>query len=128
MIDIIGYDQLNKILWEEKDSENIIMLYFGASWCGPCKRLKEKLENEKEEIPRLKVLHLDCDVEDNELIVEDWNIESLPTQIFVHVENKNVVKDERIEGFDWIKLIFSYKEIIEKRNDYSIDDENHVKV
>ena len=104
------------------------MLYFGASWCGPCKRLKEKLENEKEEIPRLKVLHLDCDVEDNELIVEDWNIESLPTQIFVHVENKNVVKDERIEGFDWIKLIFSYKEIIEKRNDYSIDDENHVKV
>lgn len=128
MIDIIGYDQLNKILWEEKDSENIIMLYFGASWCGPCKRLKEKLENEKEEIPRLKVLHLDCDVEDNELIVEDWNIESLPTQIFVHVEDKNVVKDERIEGFDWIKLIFSYKEIIEKRNDYVIDEESHVKV
>lgn len=125
MIDIIGYEQLNKILWNEKDSDNIIILYFGTSWCGPCKKLKDRIESEKKEVPLLKVLYLDCDAYENEQIVEDYKIESLPTQIFVHLEDKNVVKDHKIEGFDWIGLIFAYNEIIEKRNNYdSIEDEH----
>lgn len=114
MIEVVGYEQLNKILWENKDTDNIMMLYFGTSWCGPCQKLKDKMKNQKEEIEKVIVLYLDCDLEENEQIVDDWKIDSLPTQIFVHIEDKNVVKDERIEGYDWIKLVMTYNKIIEK--------------
>ena len=32
------------------------------------------------------------------------------------VHNENVVKDERIEGYDWIKLTMAYQKIIENKN------------
>ncbi len=115
MINVEGYDELNNFIWDNKDKP--ILLYFGASWCGPCQKLKEKMVEEKDEISNLVVLHIDCDIEENEDILQDWNVSALPTQIFVHLEDKNVVKDEIIEGFDWIKLVMSYKKIIENTSD-----------
>lgn len=116
MLEVKGYDQLNEVLWNNKDNGNILMLYFGASWCGPCQKLKEKFSEEKESIPLLLPIHLDCDDEENEKIVEDWKIDSLPTQIFVHLENNSVVKDNRIEGYDWIQLKMTYDKIIENKS------------
>ena len=114
MIDIKGYDELNKEIWNNKDK--LIMLYFGASWCGPCQMLKEKIKNNQEEINKLYVIHIDCDLEENEDIVSDWSVSALPTQIFVHLNGENVVKDEKVEGYDWIKLVMSYQKIIEKKS------------
>ena len=125
MIEIKGYSQLNKILWEQKDSDKVMMLYFSTSWCGPCKKLKERIEEEHHKIELVEVLLIDCDIEENEEILEDWKIDCLPTQIFVHLEDKNVIKDDRIEGFDWIKLVMSYQKIIENRNNYSIIDNSY---
>ena len=116
MLEVKGYDQLNEILWNNKDNGKILMLYFGTSWCGPCQKLKEKIVEEKESIESLLPIHLDCDEEDNEKIVEDWKIDCLPTQIFVHLENNSVLKDKRIEGYDWIQLKMTYDEIIEKKS------------
>ena len=92
MIDIIGYDDLNKKLWENKDSDKIMMLYFGTSWCGPCKKLKEKIKElankgnsdsttENNDLEKLLCFHIDCDEEENEEICEDWKIEALPINI-----------------------------------------------
>lgn len=116
MIDVNGYDELNEMIWNNRDK--MVLLYFGASWCGPCQQLKDKIKQENNELEDVIVLHLDCDSEENEDIVNDWNISSLPTQIFVHLEDKNVVKDERIEGYDWIKLIMVYNDI-KKKKDYT---------
>ena len=116
MITINGYSELNKNLWENRDSDKIMMLYFGTSWCGPCKKLKEKIMNENEEIKNLLCLYIDCDEPDNEEICEDWKIEALPTQIFVHLNNNDVVKDEKIEAYDWIKLVMTYNKIIENKS------------
>ena len=116
MITINGYSELNKNLWENRDSDKIMMLYFGTSWCGPCKKLKEKIMNENEEIKNLLCLYIDCDEPDNEEICEDWKIEALPTQIFVHLNDNDVVKDEKIEAYDWIKLVMTYNKIIENKS------------
>jgi len=32
-----------KILLKNEKYNNIILLYFGAMWCGPCKQLKKKI-------------------------------------------------------------------------------------
>ena len=34
----------------------------------------------------------------------------------MHLEDKDVIKDERIEGFDWIKLVMAYNKIIENQD------------
>lgn len=115
MIDAIGYDELNKIIWENKDK--IVILYFGTSWCGPCKMLKDKIDNEKDNITESVIIHIDCDEQENEDILNDWNVKALPTQIFVHLDGKNVVKDDIIEGFDWIKFLMTYNKIIENKKD-----------
>ena len=114
MIDINGYEELNSEIWENKDK--IILLYFGASWCGPCQMLKNKISENEKEIDKMHVIHIDCDMEENEDILQDWSVAALPTQIFVHLEGNNVVKDDKIEGFDWIKLLMTYQKIIENKN------------
>ena len=77
------------------------------------KTLQDKIKEEESNLSKLVCIHLDCDDEENEDILEDWKVESLPTQIFVHINENNVVKDEKIEGYDWIKLKMYYDKIIE---------------
>ena len=117
MIEIKGYEELYKQLWENKDSDQVMMLYFGTSWCGPCQQLKEKINTEKEHLKDLTMLYIDCDEQDNEDIVNDWNITSLPTQIFVTLKGENVVKNSKIEGYDWTKFQMEYNKIIENKSD-----------
>ena len=54
------------------------------------------------------------ELEDNEEICQDWQVSALPTLIFVHLEDEEVVKDYKIEGYDWMQLIMTYNKIIEK--------------
>lgn len=127
MIEVEGYQELNKILWEERDSDKVMMLYFSTSWCGPCKKLKEKFKEESDKLEKLCILQIDCDLEQNEDIVDDWKIECLPTQIFVQLKDKNVIKNDRIEGYDWIKFLMAYNKIIENKINYSLNENSNVK-
>lgn len=113
MIEALGYDEVDKIIWENKDK--IIILYFGASWCGPCQMLKEKIDDEKDKLANTIVIHIDCDEQENEDLVNDWEVKALPTQIFVHLEDTKVIKDDKIEGFDWIKFLMIHQKIIENK-------------
>ena len=113
MIEALGYDEVDKIIWENKDK--IIILYFGASWCGPCQKLKEKIDDEKDKLENTILIHIDCDEQENEDLVNDWGVKALPTQIFVHLEDTNVIKDDKIEGFDWIKFLMTHQKIIENK-------------
>jgi thiol-disulfide isomerase/thioredoxin len=114
MIDIKGYDELDKQISENKDK--IMLLYFGTSWCGPCQQLKDKIKYQQDEIKDIYVLYIDCDLEENEEISSDYKVVSLPTQIFVHLDKNRVVNDHIIEGYDWIKLVMTYNKIIENNN------------
>lgn len=115
MIYIKGYQELNNLLWENKEKK--IMLYFGATWCGPCMQLKKKINDEKEKLKELLVIYIDCDESENEEILKDWNVKALPTQVFVFLNGDKVIKNDIIEGYDWIKLLMVYNKIIEKKND-----------
>ena len=86
------------------NKDNIILLYFGAVWCGPCKKLKEFLTNENtiNNMPKLSVCYIDMDIENDKLkeVVGKYNINVLPTQIFITLNEYNIVEINRIEGFD----------------------------
>jgi thiol-disulfide isomerase/thioredoxin len=71
MIELIGKEQLEEFIWENNDK--VIVLYFGADWCGPCKKLKERLMSQEahDEMPNLIIGHLDVDIDENNEINDD---------------------------------------------------------
>jgi thioredoxin-like negative regulator of GroEL len=58
------------------------LLYFGASWCGPCKRLKPIVEKEAPE-QGYDVEFLDIEDDDDTVIAESYNVRSVPTIIVI---------------------------------------------
>ena len=108
---IIGIDQLDEFILDNNDK--IILLYFGAIWCGPCKVLKDRLNNSetKIELPNLCVGYIDIDNDENNEIVTLYNVTILPTQIFVKLSKNSVKIIDQIVGYDWTKLLMIYNKI-----------------
>lgn len=110
---IVGTDNLEEFIWEASRQNKVIVLYFGAEWCGPCKELKRRLESDeaKEEMPDLSICYIDIDEDDNYDITHIYKVNSLPTQIFVQLKDTQIVDVKRIIGLDWTKFIMNYEEM-----------------
>lgn len=120
MIDIVGKEQLEEFIWENK--EKVIVIYFGAPWCGPCKKLKERLlsDETKIDMPKLIVAHLDVDEDENSSLVELYGGSSIPLQVFVELKGTQINEIKKIIGFDWINFKMTYDSIVEDRINRSI--------
>jgi hypothetical protein len=113
MISILGIEQLDEFIIN--NSDKILLLYFGAKRCSPCNILKERIINESNnEMPKLLVGYIDVDIPENDEIADTYNVKMLPTQIFVKLKKDKVKIINRIDGYDWIKLVMLYNEIGQK--------------
>ncbi len=72
---------------------------FFATWCGPCKRIAPAFEELAKKFSN--VTFLKVDVDDSDDIAAKFNVNSLPTFVFL----KNGVEAHRIEGADLRGLI-----------------------
>jgi thiol-disulfide isomerase/thioredoxin len=111
MFEILGIEELNKSIYLNKDK--LIMLYFGALWCGPCKKLKATLSNptEIEKISNMYICYLDIDNDNNKELVEIYNVESLPTIHFIKLNDDNEVEIlDTVIGYDWDSIKSAYNE------------------
>ena len=92
MIEFTENDDIGNILVENMNKKVLSLLYFTASWCGPCQKiypllleLSNKLsENEKYNIEFYKV-----DIDNNEEFSEKCDIRSVPT--FYIMNGKNLL-------------------------------------
>ena len=119
MITINGIEELEDFIWESKENNKITVIYFGAIWCGPCEKLKERLQSDEvtQELRNLSVCYIDIDEENNEEINIKYEVKSLPTQIFISLQGDQIVEDERIIGYDWIKFLMTYHKLNNKMRD-----------
>ena len=98
--------------------DNLILLYFGATWCEPCAKLKKRLDSDEinQTMPNIVVCYINIDIESNAEICEHYNITILPTQIFIKLNDETVNVLNRVDGYDWIKLVMLYNENISSYN------------
>ncbi|MBN1492869.1 MAG: thioredoxin [Candidatus Omnitrophica bacterium] len=63
-------------------TNELVLIDFWASWCGPCKRLTPVIDELSQRYQgKLKVIKIDVD--NNQTITEKYEIISLPTLLFI---------------------------------------------
>jgi len=84
------------------------ILKFGASWCSPCKALKENLKG----FDKCEIFDFDADI--NPEIFEKYGIRKLPTLLFVDDEGEEIKR--LVGGLS--------KERLEEEFDYVVNERN----
>jgi thioredoxin 1 len=83
-------DNFKQFVGQERPS----MIFFGASWCGPCKMATPQVEFLAETMPECGIAKVDID--DNEELAREFSIMKIPTFLFF----KNGVKVDEMKTGD----------------------------
>ena len=103
---------------EQMNKYELIMIYFTASWCGPCKHIAPFIDELVIKIPSCKFFKVDVDDEKLEELVSKFNIKSMPT--FCFIKDQELINT--ITGADKDKLLNYFK------NDLNITLENNTNI
>ncbi|KAI3959093.1 hypothetical protein MKX01_023769 [Papaver californicum] len=81
---VIGCHTLD--VWKEhinkgNEAKKLIVVDFTASWCGPCRMITPILTEIAKKLPN--VLFLKVDVDELRTVSEEWNVEAMPTFVFL---------------------------------------------
>jgi thioredoxin 1 len=103
MIHLTSEMQFNDFIKEN----DLVVLDFSATWCGPCKVLAPQLESLSKVYPN--VVFLKVDVDEFEDIASTHNVSAMPTIMFY--KNGQVIKHETVVGGGQITQI---EQVIQK--------------
>ena len=104
---VISLEDINDFSNRLQDNQDkLVIIYFTARWCGPCKSISPYYAELSGEFTNC--VFLKCDVDDCQDVSDACNISSMPTFIFI----KNMNKLEKFSGVDRIKL----RMVIEQNN------------
>ena len=94
-------DSFKNIICNNEVCPDLIMCYFTATWCGPCKQISPIVTNIAENNDHIKVLKIDVD--DCEDISEYCKIDCMPT--FKFYKSNNIEPVHSFSGADNNELI-----------------------
>ena len=82
MIEFTKDDDIVKVLLENMEKSVLSLLYFTASWCGPCQKIKpflEELSDKLKEKGEYSIEFYKIDIDKNEDFCNKCDIKSVPT-------------------------------------------------
>ena len=85
-------DNIGEVLVENMNKKVLSLLYFTASWCGPCQKvypLLNELSDKLSESEKYNIEFFKIDIDENEEFSEKCNIRSVPT--FYIMNGKNLL-------------------------------------
>ena len=95
------------------DSDNYVLFYFTASWCGPCQRiLPDLIDLEKKIKSQIDVYKIDIDEDDNNELCEKCIVKSVPS--FLLFKKRNCI--DRVHGAKIEPLEKMILNVLEKEN------------
>ena len=81
MEQIKSKEELNTIL-NSCDKEQLTVLKFSGTWCGPCKMMSRHIEDIEED-PNNNVKFIECDIDEaNPDIIDEYSVMSIPLMIY----------------------------------------------
>jgi thioredoxin 1 len=95
-----------------KENYELVVAYFTASWCGPCKQISPYVLNIGENNEHIQAIKIDVDI--CEELAAEYEIEAMPT--FKFFKDKSFVQIDSFSGADSNKLIETIKTHIENNN------------
>ena len=106
MEQIGGFDNFK----EKIESDKYILLFFTASWCGPCKRIYPQLEELAKKLNKdlIKIYKIQIDDDDNEQICQIFKVESVPS--FYLMKNKECINTMKGGDINGIKKMLNIKD------------------
>ena len=106
MESINGFENFSKLI----NTDKYILLFFTASWCGPCKKIYPELEElyKKMNTDLIKIYKIQIDNDDNSKICDIFKVQSVPS-FFLMKDKKciNTLKGADIKG---IKKMLNIKD------------------
>ena len=102
MNQIEGFENLRKCL----DKDTYILLFFTASWCGPCKKIYPELQQLASKLNKdlIEIYKIQIDDDNNEKICEIFKVESVPS--FYLMKNKECINSLKGADINGIKKMF----------------------
>jgi thioredoxin-like negative regulator of GroEL len=103
---------------------NLLVLFFTASWCGPCKQMYPFVEQLSESLNMCKFYKIDVDEDKNEELLTQFEVKAMPT--FYIIENKKVV--DTFVGADKNRLKETLKTIVSKYPNEDSENNNNINI
>jgi thioredoxin 1 len=102
MINYISTPQeFQKYINDTNTSHKVLIAYFYADWCGPCKQIKPKIhELSTNYSDRLEIVKINVD--DAYDIVNTYKVSAMPTFLFF---KNGSIYEKRIIGANFVEII-----------------------
>ena len=106
MEQIGGFDNFKQKI----ESDKYILLFFTASWCGPCKKIYPQLEELSKKLNKdlIQIYKVQIDDDDNEQICQIFKVESVPS--FYLMKNKECINTMKGGDINGIKKMLNIKD------------------
>ena len=117
--DVETVEDYYKVLMNENFKDSLIISYFTADWCGPCKNISPVITNIGENNENIIVIKINVD--NCEEISEQCDISCMPT--FKFYKNSSIEPVDSFSGADSDNLINTIRNLLNNDN-----NENSVEI
>jgi thiol-disulfide isomerase/thioredoxin len=81
----------------------VVVIKYGAEWCGPCKAMKPHLDGLTARLKDDPFALIDVDIDENEELAKKWNINSVPS-VYV-LDGTGTIRFKGLRGKDLDKAV-----------------------